>query len=109
MENQNDQVFEADQEVNAYLHLPSSSSHKGRDTLKAAFGRFNSKQEAEDDRTPLLGGNRGQDQDGSSSPSNLTRDGEPTSAWEGERDFEGRPWWNKPSVRMTTPWKPVTY
>ena len=24
--------------------------------------------------------------------------------WDGEADFEGRPWWNKPSVRISSSW-----
>ena len=104
MENQNEQVFEADQDVNAFERLPSTSTHKGRDTLRAVSGWFTSQQNTEDDRTPLLGGDRGRDQRGSTSPSNGRGDDSTTPVWEGERDFEGRPWWNMPSVRTIAMW-----
>lgn len=109
MENQNDQAFEADQGINGYERLPPRSSssrpssHKGRDALKAAFGGFEGNQEEENDRTPLL--KKGQNQRGGSRSD--VDDGEGDNrgppTWEGERDFEGRPWWNMPSVRFAYP------
>ena len=99
MENQNDQVFEADQDVNAFEHLLSHSSHKGQDTLRAAFGGFESQQDEEDDRTPLLVRDTDQNYGAGEGTPGARADGRAAPTWERERDFEGRPWWNMPSVR----------
>lgn len=104
MENQNDQVFEADQDVNALnLLRPQSGvsrrlSHKGQDALKAAFGGFDTQYDTEHDRTPLL--KKTQDQERiSTHDTEHEGEGRQPPTWDGERDFEGRPWWNMPSVR----------
>ena len=78
MENQNEQAFEAEQDVNAFVGLRPRSVLSRRSLVQ---GRNGSQQNMEDDRAPLLGGDR---------------DEAPT--WDGERDFEGEPWWKTPSV-----------
>lgn len=102
MENQNDQAFEADQDVNTYENLRSRSahlSHQGHDTVKAAFGAFERQEDADNDRTPLLGRNGSGERGDSAKRDNGEDDGGGHPQWDGERDFEGRPWWNMPSVR----------
>ena len=107
MENQNDQAFEADQDVNAFESLrPTSSasrrsSHKGKDTMKAAFGAFASQEHEEHENSPLLGRDSDQRQDAGYDSRGAGEHGDAASTWDGERDFEGRPWWNKPSVRTS--------
>lgn len=100
MENQNDQVFEADQDINALEQLRSRSAqsrHKSHETMRAASGTFESQEGVETDSTPLLGGSRGGNDGESNGRGDDTGQG-PKSTWDGERDFEGRSWWNKPSV-----------
>lgn len=101
MENQNDQAFEADQDINAFERIPSRSahsSHQGHDAMKAAFGAFESQDNNDNERTALLGRDRGSDQDRGDNTDSGEADGRGPPTWDGERDFEGRPWWNTPSV-----------
>lgn len=99
---ENDQAFEAEADIEALERVDSRlrqrSSHKGHDTLKAALGGFESEAERNDEHSPLLPRVAGEDHDSDRTLGNDEegRRGSPT--WEGERDFEGRPWWNKPSV-----------
>ena len=100
MENQNDQVFEADQDVSTLERLRSRSAQSpdnGHRTTRTASGNLESQEGAETELTPLLGGSRGGDDDGDGSGGGNTGQGR-KSTWDGEKDFEGRPWWNKPSV-----------
>ena len=100
---ENDQAFEADADVNALERLNSRShqrsSHKGQEALEAAFGRFTSRDDIDGEDTPLLRRNDGEEaeNDGPFEHGEGNERGPPT--WDGERDFEGLPWWNKPSVR----------
>lgn len=108
MENQNNQAFEADQAIDALDRLPSrsgisrGSSHKGHDALKAVFGGYGTREDVEHDRTPLLSRDHGRDHDNFNDTDQSERDGQGPPTWEGERDFDGRPWWNKPSVRYNS-------
>ena len=101
MENQNDQVFEADQDINAFERLPSRSapsSQQGHDVMKAAYGALEPHDTVDTDRTPLLSRERtsnGGSEDGTTGGEGDRRR---SPTWDGERDFEGRPWWNMPSV-----------
>lgn len=98
---ENEEAFEADAEVDALEQLRSRSSHrytqKGHDKVTSDLGGFDSDRGNHNEESPLLSHERG---DGSTEASEHgageTR-GPPK--WDGERDFEGRPWWNKPSVR----------
>ena len=99
---ENDQPFELDAELGPLSRLTSHpqrrSSHKGQDALEAASKRSGSHKEEDQEDTPLLqrdsdeeveaGGNAEHEDDERAPPS-----------WDGERDFEGWPWWKKPSVR----------
>ncbi|KAL6718714.1 hypothetical protein ACLMJK_002948 [Lecanora helva] len=110
MENQNEQVIEADQDVNAFETLrPTSSvsrrsSHKGHDTMTAAFGGFEAEEHEADDRTPLLGrGSSDRDGNATDDAPRGEGNGNGASTWDAEHDFDGRPWWNKPSVFWLLP------
>lgn len=100
---ESDRAFEVDADLDTLNRLSSRSqeraSHKGRDALEAAFGRFGSHKERDHEQTPLLQ----RDTDGvdelEGDRESGGDDGRVPPTWEGERDFEGRPWWNKPSVR----------
>ena len=97
----NEAAFEADVEVHGLEQMHSRSSHrstdKGHDTVKASLGGFESEREIHNEESPLLSPNR---VDGSREASSEGVNGprEPPR-WDGERDFEGLPWWKKPSVR----------
>lgn len=68
---ENEEFFEADAEV-----------------------RFESERDIRHEESPLLSG------DGPREASEVgASDIRGPSKWDGERDFDGRPWWNKPSVR----------
>lgn len=105
MENQNEQAFEADQDISALDLLPPRSgnsrpsSHKGHDALKAAFGGFDTQHDGEREGTPLLKKSRHQERDSAHDVDDEEGEGRQPPTWDGERDFEGRPWWNMPSVR----------
>lgn len=102
---ENEEVFEADAEINGLEQSRSRSSYrytqKGHHTVTATLEGFESERDNHNEESPLLSTERG---DGgvqvSEHGASETR-GPPE--WDGERDFEGRPWWNKPSVRMKSP------
>ena len=89
---ENEEVFEADAEINGLEHVRSRSSYRStqkghnRDGAGLASERNN-----HDEETPLLSS----DHESEDRPGETRR----TLKWDGEGDFEGRPWWNKPSVR----------
>ena len=89
-------MFGADADAEALERLDSRSrqrsSHKGQDAMEASFGRFGSRKDTDLENTPLLR------HDGDQEDENDARSGRAPPSWDGERDFEGRPWWNKPSV-----------
>lgn len=98
---ENEAAFEADTEVHGLEQMRSSSPYrstqKGHDTVKASSGGFESEREIYNEESPLLSpnredGSREASEDGAGGPS------EPPK-WDAERDFEGLPWWKKPSVR----------
>ena len=103
MENQNQQVFGSNQDVDGLERLDSSSRHNagasstGQHVMEAAFGGFESHDD-EDDQTPLLGERRVEDPLSENNTENVDGDSRKPPTWEGERDFEGKPWWNRPSV-----------
>ena len=94
---ENEEVFQADAELNGLEYTDSRSSRrstqKGHDPVKAALGGLEAERDIHDEDTPLLVSNR---EDSSQRGASETS-GPPK--WDREGDFEGRPWWNKPSVR----------
>ena len=104
---ENDQPFELDAEINAPGRLTSRSrrrsSHKGRDALEAAFGPSASHKERDHENTPLLQRDSNEEAEAGEDTEYGGEDGRAPPSWEGERDFEGRPWWKRPSVRRLLP------
>lgn len=100
---ENDQPFELDAEMNALGRLSSRSrrrsSHKGQDALEAAYGPSMSHKETDHENTPLLQRDSDEEVEAGGNTVHEGDDGRAPPSWEGERDFEGRPWWNRPSVR----------
>ncbi len=99
---ENEEVFEADAEIRGLEQMRSRSSHrstqKGHDAEIAALGGFESERETRNEESPLLSPDRG-DQ-GREAPGNGADETRESPKWDGERDFEGQPWWNKPSVKF---------
>ena len=99
---ENEEVFEADAEINGLEQMRSRSTHrstrKRHDTEDADFA---SERNNHDEETPLLlPDHENEGRDVSEDRPDETRR---TPKWDGEGDFEGRPWWNKPSVRYSQP------
>ena len=102
---ENEEAFQADAEINGLEHVYSRSSHRvkneGHDTAKAALGVADPERDVHSEDSPLLSSSR---EDGGREASEhgagQTR-GPPE--WDGEGDFEGCPWWRKPSVRILDP------
>lgn len=99
---ENEQAFEADGELDALSRRRSQSSqasaNKGRETMQAALGGFDNRKPEPHEHTPLLshggGGSRPDEYDGSGRPKEPSGPAE----WEGALDFEGLPWYKRPSV-----------
>lgn len=93
---QNDLVFTAQASIDATSALRSRPSQRGHAAVTAASGGFEVFKNTDYESAPLLARD---DEDGDGrleSPSGDVQRGR--VEWEGENDFEGRPWWNKPSV-----------
>ena len=99
---ENEQAFEADADIGAFESLNSlsrqRSPNQGRDTMKAAFGTFGPQDENTSETTPLIARQDGHTQNDGEGTGDRADDDRGPPTWDGERDFEGRPWWNKPSV-----------
>lgn len=99
---ENNEVFEAEAALEARSRS-YGSRRRGNGVVKAtANGGIGSRKESDFDETPLL--SREVDHDyGSSTEASDDGDTRGPPAWSGERDFEGRLWWNKPSVSPSIP------
>lgn len=91
---ENDQVLTAGANLDADSRL--RPSHQGHDIVMAAAGGMEIPKNLDEERRPLLT----QDDETHSGRSESFNDVEQRdgSKWQGVNDFEGRPWWNKPSV-----------
>ena len=88
-------AFEAEVEIEVLNRSTSHSNKtkKGPDAFTAAYGSIDTPKAGQGEEEPLLGYSGNSDtNDGDDS-----RGGAPI--WTGYKDFEGRPWWRKPSVR----------
>ena len=96
---ENDLVFTGSATMDATSALRSRPSQRGHDTVTAASGGFEVLKDSEYENAPLLP----RDEDVRDNRSgDAVGDGQRGRIeWEGENDFEGRPWWNKPSVNCT--------
>ena len=97
---ENEQVFEADAELHGIEYMRSRSSHataqKSRSPVKATFHGIEIEANSPSEESPLLPPDH---RDGGSGEA--SEDGDAPAKWNGERDFEGLPWWKKPSVSDT--------
>jgi len=104
---ENDQVFEAERDVDVLFKMRSQSSqhskHDGRDALQAALGGFETQKAGRTETTPLLSQEA---RDPHETAGDEDADPRGPSKWSGERDFEGLHWWKKPSVRLSNNYEP---
>lgn len=98
-----DQALEAEAELDTIARNRSSSTYskwRGRDPVQTAAGGFESHGDIGPEEIPLLPESPTQessDSDGST----YIGDTEPNSQeWSGAHDFDGLPWWKKPSVSV---------
>ena len=101
---ENEEVFEADVVhglEQMHSHSPYRPTPKGHDTVKAPSANLESEREIHHEESPLLLPNRGDGGRETSEHGVSETRGSPK--WNGEGDFEGRPWWNKPSVSNPRP------
>ncbi|MCJ1465524.1 hypothetical protein MMC07_004142 [Pseudocyphellaria aurata] len=98
---ENDQVFTGSANIDATLTLRSRPSQRGHDAMSVAPGGFDVHKDTDHESTPLLAGDE-ENRDGRpETPSEDMRRG--GAEWEGESDFNDRPWWRKPSVFWILP------
>ena len=99
---ENEEAFEADAEINGLQQMRSRSTYrstqKGHDTEEADLA---SERNPHDEETPLLSSDH--EVEGTIASEDRPGVTRRTPKWDGEGDFEGRPWWNKPSVRYSQP------
>ena len=93
---ENNEAFEAEAALEARSQSYRSKRH-GNGRVKAVSGGLGSRTENEYDETSLLSREINHDY-GSSTEASDNGDTRGPPEWSGERDFEGRPWWSKPSV-----------
>ncbi|CAD6566672.1 MAG: hypothetical protein ASARMPRED_000102 [Alectoria sarmentosa] len=101
---ENEEVFEADVVhglEQMHSHPPYRPTRKGHDTVKAPSADLESERDIHHEESPLLSPNRGDGGRETSEHGVGETRGPPK--WNGEGDFEGRPWWNKPSVFWLLP------
>ena len=98
---ENDPAFVAD----AHLEITSRSrsrhsyraNHRAHDSIGAANSAIESSKGSDSAETPLL--SRSIEEDFARPSSSDDGKPQPEEAeWSGAKDFEGRPWWNTPSV-----------
>lgn len=92
-------MFAAEAEIDSRLREDPSFRHNGGRHHPAIAvtpdpGRPASRRKVDDEHTPLLSRT---DDDVTIAEDDTQDDG---PSWSGERDFEGKTWWNKPSVRI---------
>ena len=100
---ENDQVFAAEPDIDSRLRESPSSRHDGGphhtvSALTPDSDRSALRKKADDEDTPLLS----RVDDDVEYAEDSTEDDGPS--WSGERDFEGKTWWNRPSVRISALW-----
>lgn len=93
---ENEQMFKADETLQAQPNVRLRPSHLGHDLVQITAGGIESHKISDDDNAPLLA-KRSVDSDVTSDGFGNGINGA-EQRWSGDKDFEGEPWWNKPSV-----------
>ena len=98
---ENDRAFEADAELDALERNLSGSSHStrnGHEAIQAVVGGFESQQERDHAESPLLPKQPGQNRSDSDQAVLVDEEDGSSQEWSGAHDFDGLPWWKRPSV-----------
>ena len=88
-------MFAAESEIDSRLletQSPRHNHHTAANAITPESGRSTSPKTVDDEDTPLLSRT---DDDVAYVGDNIEDEG---PSWSGERDFEGKTWWNRPSV-----------
>ena len=104
---ENNEAFEAEAALEA-RERSQRFQRRGNGTVKSTTGGSGSRNGSDYDDTPLLSRELNHDY-GSSSELVEESDSRAPPEWSGERDFEGKPWWNKPSVCLATSTLIISY
>ena len=98
---ENDQAFAADANLDITSKLRSRhsdhASHRAHDAANAASDGIEAYKDSNHEDTPLLSRSIEEDFVRHSSSHDGEQDPEQPE-WSGAKDFEGRPWWDRPSV-----------
>ena len=98
---ENEQAINAEAELDALARNRSSSSQspdKGRDAIQATNGGLEWQKDMAGEESPLLSKQPGQSQSASDQASDIEDREEGPPEWSGAHDFDGLPWWKRPSV-----------
>lgn len=105
---ENDQVFAAEADIETRFGHDPSLRHAVRHRV-AADGRkplaaaSTSRKRVNQEDTPLLAREEEDEDDDASTGHDGDNVQTEEPSWPGERDFEGKPWWNRPSVGISFP------
>lgn len=92
-------MFKADETLQAQSSIRLRPSHIGHDIVNITTGGIESQGYPDNEATPLLAEENGKS---GARPTDIGGDNERAEQhWSGDKDFEGRPWWNKPLVGCT--------
>jgi len=114
---ENDQIIAANAGIDSVSRPRSRHvdrpAHRAHDAVMKVAGAIETYKSKDHEDTPLLARNIDEDYERRSVDADSEHESEQPE-WTGARDFEGRPWWNKPSVsfdnvffkalRMETRW-----
>lgn len=100
---ENDQINAAEADIDAVstpqLRRINRPPHRAHDAVMKLAGAIEAQKSSDHEGTPLLAGTIDEDYVRRSDNAGSEHESEQPE-WTGARDFEGRPWWNKPSVNF---------
>lgn len=100
---ENDQLIAADAGVDPVSRSQSRridhSAQSAHDAVNKAGGAIDVIKSSDDENTPFLSRDIDEDRERRSETPGDGH-GSENAEWSGARDFEGRPWWNRPSVSL---------
>ena len=98
---ENDQAFAADANIDRLSESQDRPERRGYDAMKKASGAFEASNGHDQEDTPLLSRAIDEEYENTSEGEGRENNNE-QNQWTGATDFEGRPWWNRPSVSLTS-------
>ena len=94
-------AFEADAELDALARNPSGSSHRtqtGYNAAQAAAGGLDLEPDSDHEDSFLLPKQSGDNHLNSDGDTSVEEGEAHSEEWSGAHDFDGLPWWKRPSV-----------